>query len=311
MPELLVAAFYKFVQLSDCEKLRQLLADECARHGVLGTILLAAEGINGTIAGNPNAVRAVLHYLRSDPRLGDLKHKESDATEPPFYRMKVRLKKEIVTMGVAGVDPRERVGTYVNPADWNALIDDPEVLLLDTRNEYETAVGTFDGAVDPRIASFREFPTWIREHLDPAKHKKVAMFCTGGIRCEKATSFLLSEGFEEVFHLQGGILRYLEQVPEQSSKWQGECFVFDNRVSLGHHLQQGSHTQCHACRHPLSKADLDSPHFRLGVSCPWCYKTFTDAQRASAAERERQVNLARERHTNHIGPRQPASHQAS
>jgi UPF0176 protein len=236
MNQLVVAAVYKFVKLADSASLREPLLAQCDALGITGTLLLAEEGINGTIAGTRSGIDNILAYLRSDPRLGDLEHKESFAEHPPFYRMKVKLKKEIVTMGVPGIDPTERVGRYVKPEDWNALIRDPDVLLVDTRNDYEVDVGTFKGAVDPRITTFREFPDYVKRNFDPEKQPRVAMFCTGGIRCEKASAYMLQQGFPEVYHLQGGILKYLENIPAERSLWQGECFVFDQRVAVGHGL---------------------------------------------------------------------------
>ncbi len=240
MAQTVVAALSKFATLTDYESLREPLFDYCMAHEIKGTLLLAAEGINGTVAGSRQAIDSLLSYLRADTRLVDLSHKESFYDEPPFHRMKVKLKKEIVTMGVEGIDPRHVVGTYVKPQDWNALISDPEVLLIDTRNDYEVELGTFKGAINPHTESFRQFPSYVAEHLDPTKHKKVAMFCTGGIRCEKSTAYLREQGFDEVYHLQGGILQYLEDVPEVDSLWQGECYVFDNRVAVDHQLQRGT-----------------------------------------------------------------------
>ncbi len=240
MSPLTVAAIYKFVKLPDCAALRAPLLAQCNALDITGTLLLAEEGINGTIAGTRAGIDRILQYLRSDPRLADLGHKESAADHPPFYRMKVKLKKEIVTMGVPGIDPTERVGHYVKPEDWNALISDPDVLLVDTRNDYEVAVGTFKGAVDPRITTFREFPDYVKKHFNPDKQPRVAMFCTGGIRCEKASAYMLQQGFPEVYHLQGGILKYLENVPAEQSLWQGECFVFDQRVAVGQAPRAGT-----------------------------------------------------------------------
>ena len=237
MSNTVVAALYKFANLPDCRELQSRLLDFCVAHEIKGTLLLALEGINGTVAGTRAGIDALVSLLQSDPRFVDLEYKESSAHEMPFGKMKVRLKKEIVTLGVTGIDPNQQVGIYVNPEDWNALISDPDVLLVDTRNHYEYAVGTFRGAVDPHTTTFREFPAYVSKHLDPAKHKKVALFCTGGIRCEKATSFMREQGFEEVYHLQGGILKYLEKIPAEKSLWQGECFVFDQRVTLGHGLE--------------------------------------------------------------------------
>ena len=302
---LTIAAFYKFAPLPDYRELREPLLAFCKEEGILGTILLAKEGINGTVAGSAEGIEALLGYLRSDARLVDLEAKIShtDETQKTFYRMKVRLKKEIVTLGVDGVDPNEKVGTYVEPSDWNEIVDDPEVLLVDTRNDYEVEIGTFEGAVDPRTGSFREFPEYVQKNLDPEKHRKVAMFCTGGIRCEKATSYLLEQGFEEVFHLKGGILRYLEEVPKEESRWNGECYVFDHRVAVDHDLAPGTHRLCYACRRPLSDEDLSHPDYRYGVSCPRCITEFTDTDRERFAERARQIELAERRGEGHVGGR--------
>lgn len=267
---LVVAAFYKFVRLPDFAEKRDPLLSHCNAQGIRGTILLAAEGINGTIAGSRQAIDSVLSFLRSDPRLVDLEHKESSANSPPFDRMKVRLKQEIVTLGLPDIDPNERVGTYVSPEDWNALIGDPEVTVIDTRNDYEVSIGTFKGAQNPKTASFRQFPDFVRHHLDPTQHKKVALFCTGGIRCEKATAFMITQGFQEVYHLKGGILKYLEDVPDEESLWQGECFVFDQRVAVRESLALGTHEMCQGCGHPISDADKTSPQYQEGISCPYC-----------------------------------------
>jgi UPF0176 protein len=306
MSEVVVAALYKFVTLDDYHELREPLLDECLAAGIKGTLLLASEGINGTIAGSRAGIERVLAYLRSDPRLSELAHKESFDDHIPFYRMKVKLKKEIVTMGVPGVDPNAVVGTYVKPQDWNALIRDPEVLLLDTRNDYEVGIGTFEGAIDPHTTTFREFPAHVRANYDPARHKKVAMFCTGGIRCEKASAFMLNEGFEEVFHLQGGILKYLEEVPEQDSSWRGECFVFDNRVAVDQNLDKGQYDQCHGCRHPITEQDKLSQHYQKGVCCPACYASLSADQKSRFAERQKQIELAAARNDAHIGAAPPA-----
>lgn len=296
-----VAAFYKFVALDDCREWQPRLLAFCRERGLKGTILLAGEGLNGTVAGTRGAIEALFAYLRGDPRLADLEYKASSAEAPPFLRMKVKLKKEIVTLGVPGVNPAERVGRYVDPARWNELIRDPEVLLIDTRNDYEYGIGTFKGAVNPKTESFREFSDYVERELDPKKHRKVAMFCTGGIRCEKATSYLLSRGFDEVYHLKGGILKYLEETRPAESLWKGECFVFDDRVAVDHGLAEGSYDQCHACRHPVSEDDKRSPEYRPGVSCPRCYGRRTAGQTASAAERYRQERLARARGERHLG----------
>lgn len=303
MSNFVVAALYKFANLSDYRSRQPELLAICLAHDIKGTLLLAEEGINGTVAGRRDAIDALILYLKSDARLADLEHKESYADENPFYRMKVRLKKEIVTLGVPGIDPNEKVGTYVAPEDWNALISDPDVVLIDTRNDYEYDIGTFKGALDPRTATFRAFPEYVAKNLDTGKHKKVAMFCTGGIRCEKASAFMMQQGFEEVYHLQGGILKYLERVPEQESLWQGECFVFDQRVAVKHGLEVGEYDQCHACRRPLSPADMQSPQYVAGISCPHCYDKLSEEKRASVTERQKQMALAKKRGEAHLGKR--------
>lgn len=300
---MIAAAFYKFVSLPDFASLKQPLLEFCEARGIRGTILLAAEGINGTIAGADESVREVLDYLRRDRRLADLEHKESPAARRPFYRMKVRLKREIVTMGVPGVDPTRMAGTYVKPQDWNELLAQPDVVVIDVRNDYEVALGTFAGAINPRTRSFSDLPQWVREQSVLKDKPRVAMFCTGGIRCEKSTAFLRSEGFEEVYHLQGGILKYLETVPQEQSRWQGECFVFDERVAVGHGLQPGRHELCRSCRDPISEADKSSPFFVEGVSCPRCYDRRSETKKAGLRERQRQVELARQRGDEHIGKR--------
>jgi UPF0176 protein len=301
MSKFLTAALYKFVSLPDFKNLQQPILDACLKHNIKGTILLAQEGINGTIAGNPDDIHAVLAYLRQDARLSDLEHKESYADEHPFYRMKVKLKKEIVTMGVPEVDPNHVVGTYVRPEDWNNIISDPDVIVLDTRNDYETHIGTFKGAIDPKTTTFREFPKYVEKNLDKTKHKKVAMFCTGGIRCEKASSYMKQQGFEEVYHLQGGILKYLETVPKEQSLWEGECFVFDQRVGVKHGLEVGEYDQCYACRMPLSPEELKSEKYTPGISCPYCYDKTSEQKKAALTERQKQVLLAKARGENHIG----------
>jgi UPF0176 protein len=305
MDTFLTAAFYKFVPLHDFAELKQPILDCCRQHEVKGTILLASEGINGTIAGPESSVRLVLAKLRSDSRLADLQHKEAFATKSPFYRMKVRLKREIVTLGVPGVDPTLMVGTYVQPKDWNRLIDDPEVVVVDVRNDYEVAIGSFRGAVNPHTASFSDFPAWVAENPLMLNKPKVAMYCTGGIRCEKSTAFLRAQGFDEVYHLEGGILKYLETIPEDQSRWTGDCFVFDERVSVGHGLTHGKHEFCRACRHPLAAADKESEHYIHGVSCARCFPTRTPEQKAAAMERQKQVSLAERRNASHIGSPMP------
>ncbi len=301
MSQIVVCALYKFVALPDYQRLRQPLFDVMDNNQVRGTLLLAREGINGTIAGSRLAVDKVLAWLRSDPRLTEIDCKESFTEIPPFNRTKVKLKKEIVTMGVEGIDPQRVSGTYVNPNDWNALISDPDVLLIDTRNDYEYQVGTFLNAINPNTESFRDFPQYVREHLDPNKHQKIAMFCTGGIRCEKSTAYLKEQGFKEVYHLKGGILKYLEQVPKAETLWQGDCFVFDERVTVNHHLEKGAYDQCHACRMPITEADKASPMYEKGVSCPHCFDLKSPEQKLRFAEREKQIALAKLRGEQHIG----------
>jgi UPF0176 protein len=297
----LVAAFYRFVALPDYRELRTPVLQQCEQLDLLGTILLAAEGINGTISGTPQQVRRLFDFLGKDERLRTLHHKESWADEQPFYRMRVRLKKEIVSLGVAGVDPSRRVGEYVAPKDWNALISRTDVRLVDTRNHYEYSLGTFKGAEDPNTVSFRDFPGWVSSHLDPEKDQHVAMFCTGGIRCEKATSWLLDLGFKHVYHLDGGILNYLETVNPEESLWEGDCFVFDNRVTVDHELEEGDFEVCPACRMPLTPEDRKSPLFELHVSCPRCHHRLTEQKRRGLLERSRQIALAAARGERHIG----------
>jgi UPF0176 protein len=301
MSQIVVCAMYRFVALENYRQLRQPLLRIMEEYGVKGTLLLAAEGINGTIAGSREGIDKVLAWLRTDPRLANIDYKESYTDRPPFNRTKVKLKKEIVTMGVEGIDPRRVVGTYVKPADWNRLISDPEVILIDTRNDYEYRVGTFKNAVNPKTESFREFPQFVRDNLDPARHKKVAMFCTGGIRCEKSTAYLKEQGFEEVYHLQGGILKYLEEVPFENTLWQGECFVFDERITVDHALQKGHYDQCHGCRLPITEADKADPRYQKGISCPQCYDKLTEEQKSRFREREKQIRLAKQRGETHIG----------
>lgn len=296
-----VAALYRFVALDDFVDLKPPLLEVCLKARVKGTVLLAREGINGTIAGRREGIDNVIGWLRRDPRLRDLDWKESYHSAEPFHRMKVKLKKEIVTMGVEDIEPAACVGRYASPSEWNALIDDPECLVVDTRNDYEVAIGSFKGAVNPNTQSFRDFPEWVKRNLDPAKHTKVAMFCTGGIRCEKSTSYLLSQGFEDVWHLQGGILKYLEEIPESNSRWEGECFVFDSRVAVNHRLEKGSFDQCYACRHPITEDDKASEHYKKGVSCPRCYGDLTAGRQARLEERQKQVELAASRGERHIG----------
>ena len=298
---IVVAALYHFARFPDFEKFQKPLLDICQENEIKGTLLLAQEGINGTIAGSRNGIDAVLAFIRANPIFMRLEHKESFTDEMPFYRMKVRLKKEIVTMGVEDIDPNEIVGTYVAPQDWNDLITDPDTIVIDTRNDYEVAIGTFEGAVDPKTKTFREFPDWVRAQKDLNKNTKIAMFCTGGIRCEKSTAFMKQEGFEEVFHLKGGILKYLEEIPADKSKWNGDCFVFDERVSVGHGLAQGDYDQCHACRMPLSDEDMKLASYEKGVSCLHCIDKKSDQDRQRFRDRQMQVELAKKRGEKHIG----------
>jgi len=301
----LVAAFYGFTAMADLAALQLSLRELAEAGGVRGTILLAEEGVNGTISGADAGVKAVLAQLRSLPGLGALEAKFSRSEQQTFHRLKVRIKREIVTMGCPTVKPAEQVGTYVPPQQWDALIRDPSTLVVDTRNAYEVAVGSFEGAIDPGTESFREFPAWVERELRPLveqrRPKAIAMFCTGGIRCEKSTAYLLQQGFENVHHLQGGILRYLEEMPEQESSWQGECYVFDQRVSVNHQLQPGSYRLCHACGLPVSPSDCEQPSYREGVSCPHCIDRFSDADRERFAERQKQMQLARRRGEQHLG----------
>ena len=290
-----VITFYKFVQLDNFAELRQPLVQMCQTEGIKGTILLALEGINATVAGTDKSLENLLAYLKQDPRLADLTHKTSSAREQPFERMKVKLKKEIVTLGQPDISPTKTVGTYVDPQDWNQVISDPDVMVIDTRNTYEVNIGTFQGATNPETDSFREFSDYAAEQLDPTKHKKVAMFCTGGIRCEKASSYLLEQGFEQVYHLKGGILKYLEDVPAEQSLWQGECFVFDERVTVQHGLEPGSYTMCHGCGHPVSQDDTRSPHYEPGIACPHCYDKLSQDQRQRFTERVKQRQLEQQR----------------
>jgi UPF0176 protein len=310
-PHYLTAALYKFVDLPDFEALREPLQACCEAQQVKGTLLLASEGINGTIAGMEQGVRAVLAHLRADPRLATLQHKEAWADKPPFLRMKVRLKKEIVTLRVPGLDPNKTVGQYVKPEDWNALVADPDVLLIDTRNDYEVAIGTFQGAINPAIRTFTELPAWLdaQPSLQGEKKPKVAMFCTGGIRCEKSTALMKMHGFDEVYHLEGGILKYLEEIPPEQSTWEGACVVFDERVSVGHGLQPGPHELCRSCRWPLGEQDKASPHYVKGVSCPHCHDQRSPEQKAQLAERQRQVELAEARGEVHVGAHMPTHDQ--
>ncbi len=307
MSEYLIAALYKFVSLPDYKSLQEPLLKECEANNICGTLLLAREGINGTIAGPEEGIRHILRYLRSDERFADLEHKESWANSRPFYRMKVKLKREIVTMGVDFIDPETMAGEYVKPQEWNSLISDPDVVTIDVRNDYEVQIGSFKSAINPNTNTFTEFPEWVKRESQPGGvldgKKKVAMFCTGGIRCEKSTAYLKSQGFENVYHLQGGILQYLEDISEQESLWEGDCFVFDERVSVRHGLARGKYEFCRGCRTPINNDDKNSEHYEEGVSCPHCYEDLTPERAARLRERQHQVNLARKRNQYHIGVR--------
>lgn len=296
-----VAALYHFAPLPDAEILRGKLQDLCDGNGIKGILLLAKEGINGTVAGSREGIDRLLAFLRSDDRLKELVHKESFAEKMPFFRMKVRLKKEIVTLKRPEADPNVKVGTYVDPKDWNEIISDPDVIVLDTRNDYEVKIGTFEHALNPKTENFVEFPDYVFQNLDPQKHKKIAMFCTGGIRCEKASAFMLQAGFETVYHLKGGILKYLEEIPQDQSLWKGNCFVFDQRVSVGHGLALGDEVPCYGCRRPLTPQERLSPLYKEGVHCQYCHDTMDDETKKRNTERQRQMELAEKRHQSHMG----------
>ena len=301
MSDYVVCALYKFVTLDNYREMRAPLLAIMEENAIKGTLLLALEGINGTVAGTRQQIDNLLAWLNADQRLRPVSYKESFDSTQPFYRTKVKLKREIVTMGVAGIDPERSAGTYVKPKDWNALISDPQVTVIDTRNDYEIELGTFQRAQDPQTKTFREFPAYVNANLNPKKHKKVAMFCTGGIRCEKSTAYLKAQGFDEVYHLQGGILQYLRDVPREESLWQGDCFVFDNRVAVDHDLRKSQYDQCYACRLPITEQDKQSELYEPGVSCPRCYGTHTASQLQRFREREKQVRLAQQRQEQHLG----------
>ena len=304
-PPITVAALYRFVELDDYAALHAPLLQQLQQLGLFGTLLLAHEGINGTVAGTPDNIEALIAWLQSAPlwqgRLAGLEIKLSHTSDMPFSRCKVKLKKEIVTMGITDIDPNKSVGTYVKPQDWNKLISDPDVLTIDTRNEYEVKIGRFKGAINPHTTTFREFPDYAQREINLQKHKKVAMYCTGGIRCEKSTAYMKSLGFDEVYHLQGGILKYLEEIPSDESLWQGECFVFDERVAVDHNLDPGSYTQCHACRMPLNAEEMRSEQYVPGESCPHCFDKTSPEQRERFRERQKQIHLAKQRGEEHRG----------
>lgn len=300
-----VCALYKFVRFADFEMFREPINERLKALNIRGTLLIAKEGLNGTIAGADADIKQFLDWLSNHNgfkgRFAELDCKYSYSNEQPFHRTKVKLKKEIVTMGLSDIDPNKVVGTYVEPNDWNDLISDPDTVLIDTRNGYEVDIGTFKNAINPNTESFREFPDYVKQNLDPAKHKKVAMFCTGGIRCEKASAYMKEQGFDEVYHLKGGILKYLENVEQDDSLWNGECFVFDDRVAVDHNLEKGQYDQCHACRHPITEDDKTSEFYIAGVSCHRCYADLSDEQKQRFSEREKQVQLAKQRGESHIG----------
>ena len=298
---LTICALYKFTRLDDFEEIQGPLKIFLESLNIRGTLLLAKEGVNGTIAGDNDSIMKSLDYLQKDERLVGLEYKFSYSEKPPFKRLKVKLKKEIVTLGLSNIDPIFSSGTYVKPADWNELINDPDVVLIDTRNNYEFEIGSFKGSINPNTETFREFPAYTKNNLEKYRDKKIAMFCTGGIRCEKSTAYLKSKGFENVFHLQGGILKYLEEIKEDESLWEGECFVFDDRVAVKHNLELGKYDQCHACRFPITDEDKEHPHYEKGTSCPRCYGTKNSSQVSRYREREKQVQLAKSRGESHIG----------
>ena len=304
----LTIAFYHFVSLENIKQFQPFIQKFCQKNNIKGTILLASEGINGTISGQDISIHNFLRFIRDDSFFNDnfknLEHKESWAEKNPFYRMKVRLKKEIVALGVDGISPTKKVGKYVTPEEWNNLIKDPNTIIIDTRNNYEVDIGTFKNSINPKTESFREFPAYVDNNLKNNKSKKVAMFCTGGIRCEKATSLMLEKGFKDVYHLKGGILKYLENIPQEQSLWEGECFVFDQRVAVTHGLNEGQYDQCYACRHPLSPSELISKKYDKGISCPYCFNKLSDKKQAGVIERQKQMVLAKARGEKHIGDNQ-------
>lgn len=283
----LIATFYKFATISELEAKQEQILALCKELEIKGTIILAEEGINGMIAGTAEAIARAMSVLRSFSELADLEYKEATSTKLPFAKLKVKIKPEIVTLGLPEVNPTRQVGTYVSPQQWNQIISDPEVTVIDTRNDYEVEIGSFQRAKNPHTESFREFPQYVSQNLDPQQHPKVAMFCTGGIRCEKASSYLLSQGFKEVYHLKGGILKYLEEMSPAESMWTGECFVFDERVAVKERLEAGSHELCYACGHPISKADKNSPQYEPYISCPHCYDELTPEKKARQINRRR------------------------
>ena len=304
--EILVAALYKFVEIDDPLSLQSNLYEICEKNNIMGTILIANEGINGTISGKTNKINQTISLLKSDKRFTNIEIKYSSTDKQPFHRMKVRLKKEIVTIGLPEINPNNKVGTYVKPDDWNDLISDPNVVVIDTRNKYETKIGSFKNALDPETSSFREFPDWVKKFKSSKENanKKIAMFCTGGIRCEKASSLMKEEGFEDVYHLQGGILKYLETIDKENSLWNGECFVFDQRVCLTDELEVGSYKMCFACRMPITEEEMQNEKYIEGISCIYCYDKTTKEKKERFGSRQKQILLAKERGEKHLGGNQ-------
>ena len=304
--EILVAALYKFVEIDDLLSLQSNLYEICEKNNIMGTILIANEGINGTISGKTNEINQTISLLKSDKRFTNIEIKYSSTDKQPFHRMKVRLKKEIVTIGLPEINPNNKVGTYVKPDDWNDLISDPNVVVIDTRNKYETKIGSFQNALDPETSSFREFPDWVKKFKSSKENanKKIAMFCTGGIRCEKASSLMKEEGFEDVYHLQGGILKYLETIDKENSLWNGECFVFDQRVCLTDELEVGSYKMCFACRMPITDEEMQNEKYIEGISCIYCYDKTTKEKKERFGSRQKQILLAKERGEKHLGGKQ-------
>ena len=304
----LTIAFYHFVSLENIDQLQLFILKFCQKKNIKGTILLASEGINGTISGEEKKIQQFIEFIKEDlffkNKFKILEHKESWSSKNPFYRMKVRLKKEIVALGVEGISPTKKVGKYVNPEEWNNLINDPNTIVIDTRNNYEVDIGTFKNSINPKTETFREFPSYVDKNLNNNEIKKVAMFCTGGIRCEKASSLMLEKGFKDVYHLKGGILKYLENIPKEESLWVGECFVFDQRVAITHGLNEGQYDQCYACRHPLSPNELKSTQYTKGISCPYCFNKLTQKKKAGVIERQKQIMLSKSKGENHIGDNQ-------
>ena len=304
----LTIAFYQFVSLEHIDQHQAFILKFCQKNNIKGTVLLASEGINGTISGGEEKIQKFIEFIKQDSyfknKFKNLEYKESWASKNPFYRMKVRLKKEIVALGVDGISPTKKVGEYVNPEDWNNLINDPNTIVIDTRNNYEVDIGTFKNSINPETETFREFPSYVDKNLNNNETKKVAMFCTGGIRCEKATSLMLEKGFKDVYHLKGGILKYLESIPKEESLWEGECFVFDQRVAVTHGLSEGQYDQCYACRHPLSPDELKSKQYTKGISCPYCIDKLTQKKKAGVIERQKQIMLSKSKGKNHIGDNQ-------